>query len=187
MLFNAQEYKEYLINYYYYPCDNTNEKRSKRKELLEHKYTDEYFEEIVRNTEQFILQFLEICVTEDTNYIRIPLEYSLDYIFTNCTGGWHPDVLVPVDSIEGGKIVSKYLLNKFLGKEFHIYFDENEVEYFDDEDPDMVIGNSYSIPELVIFGKKEIIKEKYEELRKIKQLELVRVLKNKIPSEIGCL
>ena len=81
-----------------------------------------------------------------------------------------------------GKTISKHLLHKFLGEEFHIYFDENEVEYYDDEDPDMIIGNSYSIPELVIDGKKECIKEKYEELRKLKQEELVRVLKKKIPN-----
>ena len=89
-------------------------------------------------------------------------------------------MFVPIDSIDEGKNISKHLLHRFLGEGFHIYFDENVVEYYDDEDPDMIIGNSYSIPELVIDGKKELIKEKYEQIKKLKQAELVRALKKRI-------
>jgi len=180
MLININEYKEYLINYFMYPCDNTPEKRLENKKLLEQKYSDEYLEEIIRNTEDFIIRFLEICLEEDTTYIRIPLEFKVNYVFTNCTGGWSPDMFVPIDSIDEGKNISKHLLHRFLGEGFHIYFDENVVEYYDDEDPDMIIGNSYSIPELVIDGKKELIKEKYEQIKKLKQAELVRALKKRI-------
>lgn len=183
MLFNVNKYKDYLINWFYYPCDNTPEKKAEREKILEQRYSDEYLEEIVQNTEQFIINFLEICLQEDTTYIRIPLEFKSNYIFTNCTGGWHPDVLVPIDSIDEGKSVSKHLLHKFFGKDFLIYFDENIIEYCDDEDPDMIIGSSYSIPEFVISGPKELIKEKYEQIKAIKKAELVRVLKKKLQTQ----
>lgn len=183
MLFDVNKYKEYLINWFSYPCDNTEEKKLQRKALVEGKYTLEDLQDIVQNTEEFIIKFLEICMQEETTYLRIPLEFKIQYVFTNCTGGWNPDTLIPIDSIDEGKIISKHLLHKFFGESFHIYFDENIIEYYDDEDPDMIIGNSYSIPELVIDGKEELIKEKYEQIKQLKQTELVRVLKKKLPSK----
>lgn len=169
-IFNLDSYKEYLISYYFYDCDHNDIKRLERKRILERNYTDDNLQSIVDNTKEFILNILD---NTTDNYVSIELAKNEEYIFTNCTGGHHPDILMPIDETDKSFKISKYLLEKFLGREFMVYLDEEEIEYFDDNE-DLFIGCSYFIPKLIISGN---FSEKREKLNQENQKELVRVLK----------
>ena len=169
-IFNLENYKEYLISYYFYNCDNNENKKSERKRILEQGYSDEYLQEIIDNTQEFILGLIDNC---DNSSIIIDLAQDAEPIFTNCTGGYHPDVLMTIDEIDKRIKISKHLLKVFLGKNFMIYLDEEETEYFD-EDDEFIIGCSYFHPKLNITG--DFLKKR-EELKQEKQIKLVKVIK----------
>ena len=165
-IFNLDSYKEYLINYYFYECDNTESKKDSRRKLIEQRYSDEYLQSIIDNTKEFILNIIDTC---NDDYISIPIAYREEYIFTNCTGGHHPDILIPIDEVDKSIKISKHLLDAFLGKKFSVFLDEDEEKYYDEEDG-MLIGISYFHPKLLITGD---FAKKRKELRQ----ELVRALK----------
>jgi len=165
-IFNLDSYKEYLINYYVYECDNNDIKKESRRKLIEQRYSDEYLQEVIDHTKEFILNIIDTC---NDDYISIPIAYKEEYIFTNCTGGYHPDVLIPIDDIDKSVMISKHLLNCFLGKKFSVFIDEDEEEYFD-ESNGLSIGCSYFHPKLLITGD-------FSKKRKELSQELVRTLK----------
>ena len=49
-----EQYKKYLVSRYNWECDNTEQGRLKRMSLLNHRYTDEYLENIVIGTYNFV-------------------------------------------------------------------------------------------------------------------------------------
>lgn len=173
-IFNLNNYKEYLISYCFYDLDNKEERKLERKKILEHRYSDEFLLNVIENTQEFIFNLLESC---QSNYISIEMVKDKEYIFTNCTFGYYPDVLISISDFNGEKKISKYLLEKFLGKSFKTYFDVNEVETHDEEDEDLVIGCIYETQKFVIVGD---FSKRREEIKKEKQTELVRVLKRHI-------
>ena len=174
--FDLDSYKEHLISYYYYECDNNEICKEKRKITLESRYTDEYLLEVINNTKEFITILLNQTINTNRTYIEYELFSDNHYIFTNCTGGWHPDTLLSVFSDEEDKLISLYLLKKFLGSDFKIEFDSNIEECLDDSDEDFVIGAIYYTPKLIIVGNFNSLKGKQEELQ---EEQLVRFLKRK--------
>ena len=110
-VFNLEYYKEYLISYYRYECDNNENKKLERQRILECNYSDNYLQEIVDNTKEFILNLIDNC--SDTFNI-IELAKSEDYIFTNCTGGYHPDILMTIDDEDKRITISKHLIEFFF-------------------------------------------------------------------------
>jgi len=62
---NLEEYKCYLINSYEHECDNNEFERDKRKILLNSKYKNEYLENIIVGTYDFINKIIEI---SENNY-----------------------------------------------------------------------------------------------------------------------
>ena len=164
-IFDLESYKEHLISYYYYECDNNELSKLKRKELLERQFTDEDLLEIVQNTEKFIEVLIQRTANTNRTFIEFEINGDDKHIFTNCTGGWHPDTLIPIFSDEEDSYISRYLLKQFLGNEFRVDFDANVEEIVDDEDDDIVIGGIYYIPKMIIVGDFKKLLEKYNKIQ----------------------
>jgi len=175
-IFDFDSYKEHLISYYYHECDNNIFSREKRKTILETQYTDEFLLEIIENTERFIKVLIERTANSDRTFIEFEIWGEHNYIFTNCTGGWSPDKLIPIFSDVEDAYISKYLLSDFLGKDFRIDFDANVEEIIDDEDDDIIIGGIYYTPKMIIVGDLKTLSEKYNKLQREKEV-LKRSLK----------
>lgn len=182
-IFSLEDYKNYLISFYYYECDNNIVSREKRRTILETHYTDEFLSDIIHNTESFIMYFLEQVINREENYISFELFNDQRHIFTNCTGGYSPDYLIPISCGLEDKYISKYLLQKYLGSNFRIDFDDDIEEILDDVDEDIVIGGIYCTPKMIITGNFSSLQEKYDALKKQKQEELVRVLRKRLEHE----
>ena len=142
-------YKNYLVNYFFNECDNNKEKRMERRRILEKRLSDDFILEVINNTKEFYISLLEKNIKDGV--ISFNLTNDLKYIFTNCTGGYHPDVLFVIDELDEEKYISKYLLELCLGKICKTYFDTTEMEYIDDENG-LIVGCIYELPKIVIVG-----------------------------------
>lgn len=159
-IFNLEYYKYYLNSFYGDSC--------------EYVFDDEYLLEIINNTKEFILDLLERVIFDGFSSFEFPIVE--DYIFDNYNGSYYPDTFIPVDSLDEGKIISKYLLDMFLGKNSLTYIDDGKSEVLDDRD-ELVIGRIYEIPKLVIVADYNLLREKYELLKQDQNERLVRILK----------
>jgi len=179
-MLNFEEYKDYLINYFIYPCDDNEEKSIERKNLLENRYSDDKLKEIVLNTENFIKVYFEESLKENQEIYSIPLYFENETIFTNCTGGWHPDTLIPISPINEDIKISEYLLKTFLGKDFCIAYRSNPTQIVDELGDDATIVSYTFSPDMIIISKLDKIREKQEELGQCKVNKLVRKLEENI-------
>jgi len=174
-MFNVEEYKNYLIDYYCNECDNNEERRNKRKDYLERNYSDEYLQRIINDTLNFISTFVENNFNNQKGYIEIDLLENLGGINLNISGGWFSDVLYSVGTYESELIISRHLLEEFFENDFRIEEDHKVEEVVDEFDED--VCTEYYYPLIRITGDFSILQEKYEELKIKKQNELIRVLK----------
>lgn len=179
-IFNFEQYKKYLIDYYVYDRDNGEIARNERKNILEARYPDEYLQEIINNTIEFLIQFIENNLGK--RYCHIEIVGDEHFVFTNCTGGWPPDTYIPIQLNNQTTMISEHLLNKFLGKSFRIERYTEEFELYE-EDDDFGIGYIYAYFYLSIVGDFSLLQDKYEELRNLKQNELITILKRKLNRE----
>lgn len=159
-LFKLEYYKNYLISYYKYNYDNTEEMKLKRQEYIESSYSDEELIDIIENTKEFIFNIINNIKEYKTNYLSIDLISEHEIIRNNCTGGFYPDILIPIDELDEEKLISRYLLKLFLGNNFNIFIDHKEEEILDDEFG-IIIGCVYQIPRLVITGDFNELLNKY--------------------------
>ena len=174
-MFKIEEYKKYLIDYYCNECDNNELKRNKRKEYLERNYSDEFLQRIIQDTLSFISFFVENNFNNKKGYIEIDLLENLGGINLNISGGWFSDVLYSFGTYENELIISRHLLEEFLGNNFRIEEDhkvEERVDIFDED-----VYTEYYYPLIRITGNFGLLQEKYNELKYQKQNELIRVLR----------
>ena len=131
-MFDFEAYKNDLINYCYYPCDRNEENSTKRADFIAKHYTDEYLNDIIKNTQKFsgdILKLLkkENKIRDGQIYTEVVL-FERGYISNNCSGGWNADRLFFID--ETNKPISMYLLEKFFGKDW-VFLDTDERVIYD--------------------------------------------------------
>jgi len=179
-MLDFEDYKNYLINYCVYPCDKNETKMMERKRLIELRYSDDKLREIVSDTENFIRTYFEESLQENKEIYSVPLCYDNEEIFTNCTGGWHPDTLIPISPINEDIKISQYILKTFLGNDFTICYRQNPTQIIDELGDDAAIVSYTFSPEMIIIGKLEKIEEKIVELDQSKISKLVRKLEENI-------
>lgn len=171
-MFELEEYKNYLTNYCKYDCDRLEEKVLERQKKIESDFSDEKLNDICRNTEKFLKYFIEECLKEEKEIFSISISSEIEKISTNCTGGWYPDVLIPVSKIDSDNKASLYLLKKFLGDDFKINYNTKTPN-------NSKIKNKSKVNielEIVILGNIEALKEKYDILENYNIYRLVRSL-----------
>ena len=133
-MMTLNEYKKHLIDYYVYETDNTEECRVERKKTLENIYKDEYLQEIINNTYDFIKIILKTETLEE-GYCSFEIEdYKIKSIDLNLKGGWYSDYLYYDNE---GKIISEYILKQEFGRFFDIHI-ENKKEPVNTEDKTIV-------------------------------------------------
>lgn len=140
-----EEYKKYCMEYYFWECDNTEEKLVERKEKLA-RIGDEYLLMVVNNTYYYARYILKLMKEENNTYndkIFTSVYYSFnDYINLGCTGGHFADELYRVECYGQEIMISGYLLKNILGglSLEHDYEVEERIDGF--------IGCTYSFPKL---------------------------------------
>jgi len=178
-LFNLNEYRKYLEEYYKYPCDK--DKVLERKQAID-RYSDEYLQNIIDNTLEFIKYLInkmrqENKIFEGKRFTHIETSEYNKYISNNSTGGWHADTLHCIVEFKPDFYISYHLLSSFLGPDSSIHEDEriidNDSEYFDDI---LEIGSISYIPMLVISIPNERF-SKIEEKLSFKNINNLRVNK----------
>ena len=165
---NLEQYKKYLVSKYSWECDNTEQERLKRMTLLNHRYTDEYLENIIIGTYNFVNKIIEKYENIYWNSITIPLEKepNISHIELNLHGGWWSDTIV---SDSDNNFYSIGLVEKIFGP--HFIIEPNRVEFYEeiDEDDDLCIVSEIPTYYLYIQYPKDIIKEaKTKKLKNIK-------------------
>ena len=155
---DSEQYKNYLINSYKHECDNNVTSRQKRKELLNSKYNNEYLENIIFGTYNFVDKIITMYKDNKFEYIKIPLkeEPDISYINLNLTGGWMSDTVV---SDSENNFYSIGLLKEIFGDYF--YIEPNKIEITEEWDGDEDFLTLTEIPSsyLYIQCKKEIIND----------------------------
>lgn len=130
-MISLNEYKNKLVNSYNWPIDNTESEREKRRQLLTKKYSDEYLEQIISDTNSFIKDVLS-SETLEYNYFKSKIDDdTTSYIDLNLHGGWKSDTLF-IDVT--GRIISKFLIQQIFGSDLLIDVKEDEFEDTSDED-----------------------------------------------------
>lgn len=178
-IFNLERYKEHLVSVYHYKMDNNEVSKNKRIQNLKNHYGDECLQRIINDTQAFIIYLLENNLTNETHICDIDLLEDPDYIFLNLVGGWFSDTLYKLNINGDDKIISRYLLKKFLDKKFRIE-EDSRCETSLDEDDYYAIYSEYFYPFIRIIGDFQKEHEKLEELKKQKHEELVLILKRNI-------
>lgn len=176
-MFDFEDYKNYLIDFYVHNCDKFEDKRLERKKILEDHYSDEKLQQVVCNTEAFIKYFINDSLEKETPIFRIPLYFDDENIFTNTTGGWYPDTLISISPMDENIRISLYLLKLFLGKDFKINFMENAEQIVDEIDEDATIISYRFSPERLIMSNLEALRLKQEELKNVEVNKLARRMK----------
>lgn len=155
-LFNFEEYKGYLINHHTYKCDE--EKNRERQVYVESRYSDEFLNRVIANTEKFVLIVLKEIyekLERFGNDVWIETEIS-SYIFerisNGCIGGWDADRLFCPNELESDVLVSEYLIRNFFGEKFRIDIYDDLMEHYDEKDD---VGYITCSTYLTINGSKE--------------------------------
>lgn len=155
-----EDYKNYCANYYYWECDNTEEKLADRKERIA-RIGDEYLLTIVNNTYIFAKYILkkmkeENKYYENTIFTSVYYEES-DCISLNCTGGHFADELYYVEC-DGIKIwISEYVIKSILA-DLRV-----EQDYETEEVIEGDIGAMYTYPKLNFDLSTEKFNQHYSE------------------------
>lgn len=178
-IFNLNNYKKQLINKYSYEIDNNEVAKTKRAEYLKQHYSDEFLQTIIDDTQHFVLTLIENNLNNHVGYAEIDLLKNAEFIFLNLIGGWFSDTLFTLECGSDEKVISLHLLKKFLGPSFRIEGDYRGGDVID-EDGDFVIYNTYYYPFIRIIGNFSSLQEKYDELKQVKQIELMLTLKRKL-------
>lgn len=167
-IFNLESYKEYLISYTTNEFDNCEERKLMREKLIAKQYDDEYLQNIILSTKEFIDDYL---LNYQENCFSVDISSEPKDIFNNITQVNSIDTIISIETDKGLYLVSKYLLHKFLGNSFNIQVVKEEIEYLDDHN-ELVVGNSYTLPKLLITGNFKELEEKFKN-----ENDLTRTLK----------
>ncbi len=126
-----EDYKNELVSTYKWPIDNTEVEIEKRRQLLAKKYTDEYLEQIIFDTNSFIKDMLAADTIKHGYFKSAIDEDTTFYINLNLHGGWFSDILY-IDA--KGRKISNYILRKVLGCDVMAEVTCDEIEDDSDED-----------------------------------------------------
>lgn len=166
-----EEYKELLIKTFVHECDNNELMINIRRNILNNKYNDEYLQNIINGTQDFINKIINITSNNYFGYISIPLK-SEPYIESiYLTDGCQVDEIVK-DS--NNNFYSIRIFKKIFGDAFKII--SNKIGLVDDivEEDGIFIVGFIPLYCLHIQCKKEIIdnvkNEFYKDI-KIKKYE----------------
>ena len=157
-LFTVEGYRNYLINYYRYASDE--EKLEQRKKNID-KFSDEYLQTIIKNTENFSSILLEQMKREnnifkETIFASITLSNISIDIKNGCSGGFPSDTLVKPIVSGDDSYISEYLLKQSLkGFNIDIVYDSKE-ERIDD------IVAIFPANELCVSCPIEVFDKRYE-------------------------
>lgn len=168
-IFNLESYKEHLISYATSEFDNCEERKLMREKLIAKQYSDEYLQNIINNTKNFISDNL---LNNEDGFFNIDICSEPKTVFTNLIGGYSPDTILSIENDKGLYIISKYLLKMFLGKDFRVEITNNEFEYYEDVDSNLSIGSIFVLSQLYIIGNFKDLEEKFKN-----ENELTRTLK----------
>jgi len=159
-LFTLESYKNYLIGYYANKFDIG--KEEERKAKIESTYSDDYLDNVVLNTEKFLLDILKDMlsrVDERTDRVCFKKEISswvYKRISNGCSGGWAADELICPDESNLDVLVSPRLLKSFFGSKFVFEISEDIIEKYDEEED---VGSIDGITWLNIEGPKSAFME----------------------------
>lgn len=172
-LFNVDEYRNYLESFFVYKYD---EKTVLERKQQISRYSDEYLQKIIDDTETFIKYLVnklmeEKHIFEGNIFTNVPIYDDNKYINNNCIGGWPADCLYHLADFENEFRVSLHLLKKYLG-DARIDEDNTIIEDYDEDDD---IG-SFSVNSFLHIS---MPLEKFHEISEndnenIKQLSLVK-------------
>ena len=124
-MINLKKYKNYLINKYDSEEDNLPDKRLKRKENLESKYTDEDLERIIFDTYSFARDVLDSDSIKE-GYCKIPVdEDNTKKILLGLDRALSSDTLFYDNK---GRAISGYIARQFFGDYFYIELLSEEYE-----------------------------------------------------------
>lgn len=165
---NLNRYKEYLNNYYIYPCDC--DSIQKRKDYIKKYYPDNFLGKVVEDTKKFVLSLVRQMVLQmpDENDKVFVKEMVSSYIYKDilngCLGGYHADKLICPDEFRPNFLVSLYLIKTYFGENFIFdLYDDIEDEYDEAEE----VGSFSCATYLYICGsKKEFLNNIYNDLDK---------------------
>lgn len=180
-IFDLEEYKNYLINYYVENYDKNT--RDKRSYYINRYYSNIYLYSIVEGTKQYIPDLLYKLESKKDDNDRIICEIKMpffdelgrtrtSYISNNCIGGWTSDTIIKPTQ-KNNLLVSMYLLKKFFGPDFRIELSDYQIE--ENDETNFGIIRSYLTNEkLTIIGSPSKLDEIYKkyniEKPKIKNL-----------------
>lgn len=131
-MISLTEYKQYLISVCHWPIDHDIAEIEKRKNIMNKRYSDEYLEKIISDTNDFVYDVLSSETVKQGYFSKEIDDDTTSYIYLNLHGGWHSDTLFVDDT--SGRIISKYLLQQVFGSYLQIYVRCDEIEDTTDED-----------------------------------------------------
>lgn len=124
-MISLNEYKNYLVNTYSWPIDNSEELILKRRKLLELKYGDEFLSKVIGDSYSFARSVLNSS-TINSGYFRNELsDDTTVYINLELYGGWMSDTLF-VDS--EGRYISKHIIKAIFGRSVLVELRTEETE-----------------------------------------------------------
>lgn len=151
-----EEYKCYLIDKYVYEMDNSELRRLMRVNLLNSSYKDEYLENVIIGTYNFIDKIIKMSENNYCGSIRISLDREpvITDINLNLVGGFISDTIVRDTD---NNFYSVGLLKRIFGSFF--YIEPGMIEFYEeiDEDDDFCIVSEIPTYYLYIQCEKEII------------------------------
>lgn len=115
-LCNVESYRNDLITYYRYTSDSGEEKLEQRRKQIE-KFSDEYLETIIKNTEDFSSVLLKHMkengqILDEDIFTSIRLHHMSIDIQNGCSGGFPCDTLITPIGLGNEVIISEHLLKK---------------------------------------------------------------------------
>jgi len=178
-MFDLEEYKEMLVDYYRWEIDNTEEERNERRKMLVGK--DDYLTKIINDTEDFIYFILTKMQEENNTYdnrIFIYLDligeeatpYSNSICF-NLHGGWPSDTFFYLE--DPTKLISMSLLRKFF-QGFRTKCNCEDVERYNEKEGTGWVDSYW---QFFIGGPIKDFNVLYNKARNVKGKELVNTLK----------
>ena len=100
---------------------------------MSYKYSDEYFEKIISDTNNFIYDVLSSETVKYGGHFSKEIDNdTTSYINLNLHGGWHSDTLFVDDT--SGRIISRYLMQQVFGSYLQIEIKCDEIEDTSDDD-----------------------------------------------------
>ena len=168
LIVTLDEYKEYLISFYRWNIDSSEEMKNKRAETLARKYSDQYLQKVIDDTYSFI-EDIFASDTIERGYCTVEVDETsaISSICLGIHGGGDADRIY-VDFQD--RNISSYILHKVFGKKFSSYLKIDEIELEPDEN-DVVGVRAYyylcmqSFPnnmdeiEESLFGKIKLLKK----------------------------